>query len=162
MRVTWPIVLSRVAEASMPMTPRSSRSFLNGDGLEAEMAGDAGDLSGVVQLHTADRDQCVATLGERVCGQVLELANLVATEGDARVAVLAFCPDLDLSVERLALCPRRRPCTLSQRVLVRTTKPCGLAPGRTSRGPVLEHAVFHFDLLGAPVITALGRSVNAG
>ena len=64
------------------------------------MAGDAGDLAGVVRLDAADRHQRVAALGERVGDEVLELAHLVAAERDARVAVLALGPDLDLAAER--------------------------------------------------------------
>ena len=65
------------------------------------MAGDAGDLAGVVRLDATDRHERVASLGERIGHQVLELAHLVATEGDARVAVFALGPDLDLTAERL-------------------------------------------------------------
>ena len=49
-------------------------------------------LPRVVGLHAADRDQRVAAGRERVGDQVLELAGLVAAEGDARVAVVALGP----------------------------------------------------------------------
>jgi hypothetical protein len=66
------------------------------------VAGDSGYLSGVVRLDTADRDQRVAALGKRFCDKVFEFSDLVSTKGDARVAVLAFGPDFDLSAERFA------------------------------------------------------------
>ena len=73
--------------------------LLHGDCLQPEVGGDAGDGAGVVRLHTTDRHERVAALGERVGDEVLELAHLVAAEGDARVAVLALRPDLDLAAE---------------------------------------------------------------
>ena len=65
------------------------------------MGCDRGDLARVVRLDAADRDERVAALGERVGGEVLELAHLVAAVGEARVAVLALGPDLDLAAEVL-------------------------------------------------------------
>ena len=62
---------------------------------EAEVARDRRDLSRVVGLDAADRDERVAALRERLGGEVLELAHLVAAVGEARVAVLALGPDLD-------------------------------------------------------------------
>jgi hypothetical protein len=47
----------------------------------------------VVALHAADRHEGVAALGQGVGDQVLQLAGLVAAEGDARVDVLALGPD---------------------------------------------------------------------
>ena len=44
--------------------------------------GDRRDLARVVGLDAADRDQRVAALGERVGDEVLELAGLVAAEGE--------------------------------------------------------------------------------
>ena len=66
---------------------------------QPELRGDGGDLPRVVRLHAADRDERVAALCERVGGEVLELAHLVAAVGEARVAVLALRPDLDLPAE---------------------------------------------------------------
>ena len=80
---------------------------------EPEVRGDRGDLAGVVRLDAADRDERVAALGERVGGEVLELAHLVAAEREPGVAVLALGPDLDRAAEVLGqpLEPvdRRRP-----------------------------------------------------
>ncbi len=52
-----------------------------------------GDLAGVVGLHSADRDQGVGALRQGVRDEVLELAGLVAAEGDAAVEVLALGPE---------------------------------------------------------------------
>jgi hypothetical protein len=56
----------------------------------------------VVRLHAADRDERVAPLRERVRGEVLELAHLVAAVREARVTVLALRPDVDAAAEVLA------------------------------------------------------------
>ena len=50
-------------------------------------------------LHRGCRQEPVGALGERVRDDVLELAGLVAAEGQAAVAVLALGPDLDLAAE---------------------------------------------------------------
>ena len=50
-------------------------------------------LPGVVGLHPADGDERVGALGQRVRHEVLELAGLVAAEGEAGVDVLALGPD---------------------------------------------------------------------
>jgi hypothetical protein len=55
----------------------------------------------VVRLHTADRDKRVAPLRDGVCGEVLELAHLVAAVRQTRVAVLPLRPDLDRATEML-------------------------------------------------------------
>jgi hypothetical protein len=68
---------------------------------EPEPRGDGRHLARVVRLHAADRDERVAALNERVGGEVLELPHLVPAEGEARVAVLALRPDLDLPAELL-------------------------------------------------------------
>ena len=68
---------------------------------EAEVSCDRCDLTRVVRLDAADRDERVAALRERIGGEVLELARLVAAVGEARVAVLALGPDLDLAAEVL-------------------------------------------------------------
>ena len=50
--------------------------------LQAELGRDGRDLAGVVGLEAADGDQRVGALGERVRDEVLELAGLVAAEGE--------------------------------------------------------------------------------
>ncbi len=66
------------------------------------MRRDRGDLAGVVALVATDRDEGVGALGEDVGDDVLELARLVAAEGEAAVALLALGPELDLVAERCA------------------------------------------------------------
>ena len=78
---------------------------------EARVGRDGRDLAGVVGLDAADRHERVAALGQRVGEQVLELADLVAAEREARVAVLALGPDRRAAeVRRQAVQPldRRR------------------------------------------------------
>ena len=62
--------------------------------LRPEVRGDGGDLTGVVGLVAADRHQGVGALRQRVGDDVLELAGLVAAEGQPAVAVLPLGPDL--------------------------------------------------------------------
>ena len=76
--------------------------LLDGDGTEAQVAGHACHLPGGVGLDPAYRLQGVAPLLRGVGDQVLQLADLVAAEGDARVAVPAPDPDLHPATERLA------------------------------------------------------------
>jgi hypothetical protein len=52
-----------------------------------------GHLASVIGLHTTDRNQRVAALGERVGDQVLQLAGLVPAVGNAGVAVLPLGPE---------------------------------------------------------------------
>ena len=59
------------------------------------MRGDRGHLARVIRLDAADGHQGVAALRQRVGGEVLELARLVATEGQTRIDVLALGPDLN-------------------------------------------------------------------
>ena len=68
---------------------------------EAEACSHGGDLTGVVRLDTADRDQRVAALGQGVRREVLELPGLVAAVGKAGVAVLALGPQGDPTAEVL-------------------------------------------------------------
>ena len=91
--------------------------LLHQDTTEPELRGDSGDLPRVVRLHAADRDERVAALRERVSDQVLQLPRLVAAVREARVAVLALRPDLDLAAEVLAqpLEPMHRRRTEEQR-----------------------------------------------
>jgi len=73
--------------------------FLHKHAFEAESGRDSSYLPGVVRLNTANRDKRVAILGERLGGEVLELAHLVASVRQSRVAVLPLRPDLDLATE---------------------------------------------------------------
>ena len=56
---------------------------------------DRGNLSRMVRLDVADRDQRIAALRHRIRGEPFELADLVAAEGEARGDVVALGPDLD-------------------------------------------------------------------
>src|SRR5579885_536174 len=76
--------------------------LLHEHALQAEPRGDSRDLSRVVRLHAADRDERVAALRQRVRGEVLELAYLVAAERQTGVAILALRPDVDATAEVLA------------------------------------------------------------
>ena len=75
--------------------------LLDEHGREPEARGDRGDLACVVRLDAADRHERVAALRERLRRQVLELARLVASVGEAGVAVVALRPDLDAAAEVL-------------------------------------------------------------
>ena len=66
--------------------------LLDEDAFEARVCGHRRDLAGVVGLDAADRHERVAALGEGVGEEVLELADLVAAEREAAVAVLALGP----------------------------------------------------------------------
>ena len=68
-------------------------ALLHEHAAKPEMGRDGGDLARVVRLHAADRDERVAAPRERVGDEVLELARLVAAEGEAGVAVVALGPD---------------------------------------------------------------------
>jgi hypothetical protein len=63
-------------------------------GFEAQVRGNRGHLARVVRLHASNRHECVAPLREGIGNEVLELADLVATAGQAAVAVLTLGPDL--------------------------------------------------------------------
>ena len=95
-------VADAVVDGVGPVDPR----LLHEDGLEAELRGDRGHLTGVVGLHAADRHERVGALGERVGDDVLELAGLVAAEGQAAVDVLTLGPDLRAAEVRAQ--PRQR------------------------------------------------------
>ena len=77
-------------------------ALLHEDATKAKPCRDGRDLTGVVRLHAADRDERVAPLREGVGGEVLELAHLVAAVRQARVAVLSLRPDVDGATEMLA------------------------------------------------------------
>ena len=67
-------------------------ALLDQDAAHAQVRGDRGDLAGVVGLDATDGHERVRTLRQRVRGEVLQLAHLVATKGEARVDVLALGP----------------------------------------------------------------------
>src|SRR5277367_2020228 len=67
--------------------------------LHSDFCRDRGDHARVVGLDAADRDQRVGVGGDGVRNDVLELAQLVAAVGQARVAVLAFGVELDAAAE---------------------------------------------------------------
>ena len=73
--------------------------FLHQHTLHSQVGCDRGDLAGLVRLDTADGHQRVATLGERLGNQVLELACLVAAERQAAIAVLALGVELNLAAK---------------------------------------------------------------
>ena len=91
-------VADLVVDGVRPVDP----VLLHEHAAEAEPCRDGRDLPRVVRLHAADRDERVAALRERVRGEVLELAHLVAAVREARVAVLALRPDVDRAAEVLA------------------------------------------------------------
>jgi hypothetical protein len=76
--------------------------LLHEDASEPESSRDGCDLAGVVRLNAADRDERVAILGERLGREVLELAYLVASVSQSRVAVLPLGPDIYLAAKVLA------------------------------------------------------------
>lgn len=53
----------------------------------------------MVRLGPARGDEGVGALGERVGDYIFELAHLVPTKGEARVAVFSFDPDGGAAVE---------------------------------------------------------------
>jgi hypothetical protein len=55
----------------------------------------------MVRLDATDGHERIGIGGEGIGDDVLELANLVAAEREARVAVLALCIDLDRAAEML-------------------------------------------------------------
>jgi hypothetical protein len=68
-------------------------TLLDEDALHAGLGGRRGHLARVIRLHATDGHQGVAAIGEGVGDQELELADLVAAEGQAGVDVVAFRPD---------------------------------------------------------------------
>ena len=70
--------------------------------LHADFRRDRGDLARMVRLHAADRDQRVGVRGDRVGDDVFELAQLVAAERKAGIAVLALGVKLDWAAEMRA------------------------------------------------------------
>ena len=76
-------------------------AFLHQAALHADLGRDGCDHAGVVGLHAADRDQRVGIGSDRIGDDVFELAQLVAAEGETRIAVLALGVELDLAAEML-------------------------------------------------------------
>src|SRR6185437_7127434 len=74
-------------------------TFLHQAALHAELGRNGRDHAGVIGLHAADRYQRVGVGSDRVRDDVFELAQLVATEGEPRIAVLALGIDLHSSAE---------------------------------------------------------------
>ena len=95
--------------------------LLHQPALHADFRRDRSDLAGMVRLHAADRDQRVGVRGDRVGDDIFELAQLVAAEREARIAVLALGVELDLAAEMGAqareLLDRRR--TERERVAIK-------------------------------------------
>ena len=91
-------VADLVVDDVRPLHP----ALLHEDAAKAEPCRHGRNLTGVVRLHAADRDERVASLREGFCGEILELAHLVAAVGEARVAVLPLRPDVDRAAEVLA------------------------------------------------------------
>ena len=100
---------TRLVDGVVPVDP----VLLHEDALQPEVRRDGGDLTRVVRLDSADRDERVAALRKRVGGEELELARLVPAVGEPGVAVVALRPHVDLAAEVLAqACEtvnRRRP-----------------------------------------------------
>ena len=90
-----------VADAVVDGVLMRHPAFLHQAALHADLGRDGRDHAGVVGLHAADRDQRVGIGGDRVGDDVFELAQLVAAEGETRIAVLALGVDLDLAAEML-------------------------------------------------------------
>ena len=112
-------VADAVVDRVRPVHP----ALLDQDAAEPDVRRDRRDLAGVVRLDATDRDERVAAGRERVRDEVLELAGLVATERDARVAVVALRPDRS-APEVLREPPER---------LQRATGRRAAGSGRTSR-----------------------------
>jgi hypothetical protein len=73
--------------------------FLHQHAGQAQLGGHRRHHARVVGLDAAYRDQRVATLFQGLRNQVFQLAQLVAAERQAAVAVFALCVDLDLAAQ---------------------------------------------------------------
>jgi hypothetical protein len=76
--------------------------FLDQHALHAQVGRDGRHLAGLVGLDAANRHQGVAALLDGFGNQVFKLACLVATEGQAAVAVFALGVQLDLAAQVFA------------------------------------------------------------
>jgi hypothetical protein len=88
-----------VADAVVDGVGEGDPALLHEAAFHADLRRDRRHLAGVVRLHAADRDQRVGAGGDRVGHDVLELAQLVAAESEAGIAVLAFRIELDRAAE---------------------------------------------------------------
>ena len=93
----WATVADDLVARIVPVDP----VLLDGHDLEAEVARDAGHGARVVRLDAADRDERVAALRQRVGGEELELARLVAAVREPGVAVVTLRPHVHLAAEVL-------------------------------------------------------------
>lgn len=83
-------VAHSVADRIRPVDP----ALLHQSRLQPEFGRHGRNLPGVVRLDAADGDEGVGSGSQCIWHEVLELAGLVAAEGQAAVAVLALGPDL--------------------------------------------------------------------
>ena len=90
-----------VADAIVDRVLVRHPALLNQTALEADLCGDRGDHAGVVGLHAPDGNQRVGVRRDRVGNDVLELAQLVAAEGETGIAILPLGIELDLTAEML-------------------------------------------------------------
>ena len=88
-----------VADAVVDGIREGHPALLHEAALHAELRRDRRDLARMVRLHAADGHERIGIGRERVGNDVLELADLVAAEREARVAVLALGIDLDRAAE---------------------------------------------------------------
>ena len=70
--------------------------FLHQPAFHADLGCDRGHLASVIRLNAADRHQRVGVRGDGVRNDVFELAQLVAAERKAGIAVVALGVNLDL------------------------------------------------------------------
>ena len=82
-------------------------ALLHHPAFHPDLGRDRGDLTGVVGLHAADRHQRVGIRRDRVGHDVFELAQLVAADRQAGIAIVALRLDLDLAAERAVRRGRR-------------------------------------------------------
>ncbi len=76
-------------------------AFLHQAAFHADLGRDGRDHAGMVGLYATDRDQRVGIGSDGIGDDVFELAQLVAAEGEARIAVLALGIEFDLAAEVL-------------------------------------------------------------
>ena len=115
-------------------------ALLHQAALHAELGGDRRDLARVVRLHPSDGDQGIGVRRDGVGHDVLELADLVAAEGEARIAIVALGVELDRAAQMLGepiqLFDRRR--AEGQRIAFELLQHEGLrfSPGPRSLRPM--------------------------
>ena len=88
-------------------------ALLHEAALHPDLGGGRRDHAGMVRLHPTDRDQRVGAGRDRIRDDIFELAQLVAAEGEAGIAVLALGVERDAAAEMggkpRELLDRRRP-----------------------------------------------------